>query len=198
GFRHPIGLGVSPTGLVTGADQEGNWMPMTRVDVYKRGGFYGDMRAHHRAVAPKIYDGPLVWLPKDVDNSAGGHAWGANDRLGLPRGQMLHLSSGRCKVYALLTQQIDDVWQAGAVDLGVRFLSGSARGRFHPADGHLYVTGLNGWQTAAKRDGCLQRVRYTGKPLPFPVSHKVYADGVHLRYARTLDAEKVKEGWLVE
>ena len=28
-----------------------------------------------------------------------------------------------------------------------------------PADGHLYVCGLNGWQTAAQADGCLQRVR---------------------------------------
>jgi hypothetical protein len=186
GFRHPIGLGVSPTELVTGADQEGNWMPMTRVDVYKRGGFYGDMRAHHRAVAPKIYDGPLVWLPKDVDNSAGGQAWVPHDRFGLPKGQMLHLSYGRCKLYALLTQQIDDVWQAGAVDLGVRFLSGSARGRFHPADGHLYVTGLNGWQTAAKRDGCLQRVRYTGKPLPMPVGLRVQTDGIRIDFARPL------------
>ncbi len=186
GFRHPIGLGVSPAGLVTGADQEGNWMPMTRVDVYKRGGFYGDMRAHHRAVAPKIYDGPLVWLPKDVDNSAGGQAWVPHDRFGLPKGQMLHLSYGRCKLYALLTQQIDDVWQAGAVDLGVRFLSGSARGRFHPADGHLYVTGLNGWQTAAKRDGCLQRVRYTGKALPMPVGLRVQADGIRIDFARPL------------
>ena len=30
GFRHPIGLGMSPGGILTGADQEGNWMPMTR------------------------------------------------------------------------------------------------------------------------------------------------------------------------
>ncbi|MGC4006627.1 MAG: hypothetical protein QM811_27295 [Pirellulales bacterium] len=45
GFRHPIGLGMSPTGIVTGADQEGNWMPGTRIDQYVAGGFYGDMRA---------------------------------------------------------------------------------------------------------------------------------------------------------
>src|SRR5262245_19500935 len=138
GFRHPIGLGVSPDGLVTGADQEGNWMPVTRVDVYKQGGFYGDFRAHHRKTPPKTYDGPLCWLPKSVDNSAGGQAWVAHDRFGLPKGQMLHFSYGRCKLYALLTQQVEDVWQAGAVDLGVYFLSGSARGRFHPTDGHLY------------------------------------------------------------
>jgi hypothetical protein len=186
GFRHPIGMGVSPTGLVTGGDQEGNWMPMTRIDVYKKGGFYGDMRAHHRAVPPKTYDGPLVWLPKNVDNSAGGQAWVPHDKFGLPKGQMLHFSYGRCKLYAMLPQQIGDVWQAGAVDLGVFFLSGSARGRFHPTDGHLYVCGLNGWQTAAQRDGCLQRVRYTGQPLPMPVGFTVEREGIKIDFAQKL------------
>ena len=52
GFRHPIGLGMSPDGKISGADQEGNWMPVTRLDMYKKGGFYGDMRTHHRAEPP--------------------------------------------------------------------------------------------------------------------------------------------------
>lgn len=198
GFRHPIGLGVSPAGEVTGADQEGNWMPVTRLDIYRKGGFYGDMRAHHRATPPKTYDGPLLWLPKDVDNSAGGQAWVPHDRFGLPKGQMLHFSYGRCKLYAVHRQKVGDVEQGSAVDLGVFFLSGSARGRFHPTDGALYVCGLNGWQTAARRDGCLQRVRYTGAELPFATGHEVYENGVRLRFARKLDAAAVAKGWAVE
>ena len=193
GFRHPIGLSVSPTGIVTGADQEGNWMPATRVDFYSKGGFYGDMRTHHRSTAPTIYDAPLLWLPREVDNSAGGQAWLPHDRFGLPKGQLLHLSYGRCKLFAILTQQVEGRWQAGAVDLGVLFLSGSMRGRFHPRDGHLYVCGLNGWQTAARRDGCLQRVRYTGKPVTVPISLSFHADGIRLGFARKLDARKASE-----
>jgi hypothetical protein len=75
GFRHPIGLGLSPDGVLSGADQEGNWMPATRVDLYQKGGFYGDMRTHHRKEPPKIYDPPLLWLPREADNSAGGQVW---------------------------------------------------------------------------------------------------------------------------
>ena len=191
GFRHPIGLGVGPGDVVTGADQEGNWMPMTRVDVYKMGGFYGDMRAHHRAIPPKTYDAPLCWMPKEIDNSAGGQAWVPHDRFGLPKGQLLLLSYGRCKLYALLTQEVGDARQAGAVDLGVTFLSGSARARFNPKDGHLYVCGLNGWQTAAKRDGCLQRVRYTGRTLLAPTALSVHADGVRLTFPEKIDAKGI-------
>jgi hypothetical protein len=193
GFRHPIGLSVGPDGTVTGADQEGNWMPATRLDVYRKGGFYGDMRAHHRAVPPATYDGPLLWLPKEADNSAGGQAWVQGDKFGLPAGSLLHLSYGRCKLYLVLRQTVDGVAQAGAVDLGLFFLSGAMRGRFNPADGQLYVAGLRGWQTAARRDGCLQRVRYTGRPLRVPTALAVHADGVRLTFTQKLDAATARD-----
>jgi hypothetical protein len=199
GFRHPIGLSVSPAGAVTGADQEGNWMPATRIDIYKKGGFYGDMRAHHRAKAPATYDGPLLWLPRQADNSAGGQVWVPHDRFGLPKGQMLHLSYGRCKLFAVLPQKVGAVEQAGAVDLGVLFLSGAMRGRFSPRDGHLYVCGLNGWQTAARRDGCLQRVRWTGRRVEVPVGLSVHADGLRLTFAQKLgEGAREKSRYRVE
>jgi type 1 glutamine amidotransferase len=192
GFRHPIGLGVSPDGkIVSGADQEGNWMPVTRLDFYKKGGFYGDMRTHHRSEPPKIYDEPYLWLPKEADNSAGGQVWVPKGSWGALGGHMLHLSYGRCKAYAILPD--GDRFQGAAVDLGLTFLSGSARGRFNPKDGHLYVVGLRGWQTAAKKDGSLQRVRYTGKPFPFPVGYAVEPDGVRLTFDQAIDPASVAD-----
>ncbi|MBX3401558.1 MAG: hypothetical protein KF873_22740 [Gemmataceae bacterium] len=192
GFRHPIGLGISPTGIITGADQEGNWMPATRIDQYKSGGFYGDMRAHHRATPPNTYDEPLCWLPREVDNSAGCQVWVPNDeRWGALAGLPLHFSYGRCKAYVLLRQEIGDIVQGGVAELPVRFLSGSRTGRFHPKDGSLYVVGLNGWQTAAKADGSLQRMRLTGKPLDVPVKMEVVPEGVKLTFSRELDAKAV-------
>lgn len=193
GFRHPIGLGISPTGIITGADQEGNWMPATRIDQYKQGGFYGDFRAHHRAVPPKTYDEALCWLPREVDNSAGCQVWVPNDdRWGALAGLPLHFSYGRCKAYVLLRQEIGDKVQGGVAELPVRFLSGSRTGRFHPKDGSLYVVGLNGWQTAAKADGSLQRVRPTDKPLDVPVKMEVVPEGVKLTFSRSLDAKSVE------
>jgi hypothetical protein len=195
GFRHPIGLGMSPTGIVTGADQEGNWMPATRIDQYKQGGFYGDMRAHHRAIPPKTYDGPLCWLPREMDNSAGCQVWVPNDpRWGAIAGMPIHFSYGRCKAVLLLRQAFSNgVTQAGVADLGWRFLSGSRTGKFHPRDAALFVVGLNGWQTAAKADGSLQRVRPTGKPLDIPFKMEVIPEGVKLTFARPLDPKSVAD-----
>jgi type 1 glutamine amidotransferase len=193
GFRHPIGLSVGPDGTVTGADQEGNWMPATRIDQYRPGGFYGDLRTHHRATPPELYDGPLCWLPREVDNSAGGQVWAPAEGFGPLSGHLLHLSYGRCKLFVLLRQEVDGLVQGGAADTGLGFLSGVKAGRFRPADGLLYVAGLTGWQTSARRDGCLQRVRYTGRPSGIPVVLAVYADGVRLGFARELDPRTAED-----
>ena len=191
GFRHPIGLGMSPTGILTGADQEGNWMPATRIDEYKKGGFYGDMRAHHRATAPTIYDPPLCWAPHEVDNSAGGQVWVPAKTWGALAGLPLHLSYGRCKAFVLLRQELPNGGvQGGVAPLGVTFLSGVCRGRFG-SDGNLYVCGLNGWQTAAQADGCLQRVRATGKPVDLPTAMEVKGKTIRLTFSRPLDPKAV-------
>ncbi|MCI0704502.1 MAG: hypothetical protein L0241_25895, partial [Planctomycetia bacterium] len=199
GFRHPIGMGMSLDGIITGADQEGNWMPATRLDEYKKGGFYGDMRAHHRKEPPKSFDPPLCWIPREVDNSAGGQVWvpgelaadGAWTKSALA-GRPLHFSYGRCQPFVLLRQVCEGgIVQGGVAPLNVRFLSGVCRGRFHPTDGHLYVCGLTGWQTAALADGCLQRVRLTGKPLDVPVAMEVKGNTLRLTFSSPLDANAV-------
>ncbi len=193
GFRHPIGMGMSPTGVLTGADQEGNWMPATRIDEYKKGGFYGDMRAHHRAVAPTAFDPPLCWLPREIDNSAGGQVWVPEDALSWRAlaGKPIHLSYGRCKAFILLRQELGNgLLQGGVAPLGIEFLSGSCRGRF--IRDHLYVCGLNGWQTAAKADGSLQRVRPTGAKLTVPVAMEVKRNVIRLTFDRVLDHETTK------
>ena len=197
GFRHPIGMGFNAErGIITGADQEGNWMPATRIDQYKPGGFYGDMRAHHRAIPPKTYDPPVCWLPREVDNSAGGQVWipESAKAWGALAGLPLHLSYGRCKAFVLLRQEIGDgVVQGGVADLGLRFLSGSCRGRFHTKDQALYVCGLNGWQTSAKADGSLQRVRATGKTWNVPIKLEAVVGGVKLTFPEALEAKSVED-----
>lgn len=189
GFRHPIGLGMSPEGIVTGADQQGNWMPATRIDRYQRGGFYGDMRTHHRDTPPATFDAPLCWLPRDVDNSAGGQVWVPKGVWGALGGKPLHLSWGRCRLFHLLSEEVDGVWQGGVVPLSCGlFASGPITGVFCPFDGHLYVVGLHGWQTAGKADGCLQRVRYTGGQLNLPSRLHARDEGLEVTFSDPLDA----------
>ena len=199
GFRFPNGAGAGPYGTLTVADQQGEWVPASRLDVVQRGGFYGYMPAHHRDAAPKTHDGPLCWIPHAVDNSCGGQTWVQGNRWGLPEGRMLHLSYGACRLFLVLEEKVDDIHQGGLVPLGVTFDSGAMRARFRPQDGQLYVTGLKGWQTSGARDGCFQRVRFTGRPLHLPIGLHAHRNGVRLVFAEPKDESLLGdvESWAV-
>lgn len=196
GFRNPNGLGMSPEGVVTAADQQGTWIPETRLDLIRPGGFYGFVPMSKRSTPPKTHEPPLCWIPRVWDNSAGGQTWVPQGSWGALEGRMLHLSYGRCRFMAIL-QDGSVNGQGGVVPLPGRFLSGVMRGRFSPHDGHLYLTGLRGWQTAAVKDGCLQRVRYTGRPWLAPVAYATHRDGMTVTFGQPLDRELAEdvESW---
>ena len=191
GFRNPNGLGIGPGDYITAADQQGDWVPETRLDVIRPGGFYGFMPMHKRASPPADYEPPLCWIPRQLDNSAGGQVWIPEGNWGVLGGQMLHLSYGRCTMMAILRDKFTGA-QGGIVPLPGRFLSGVCRGRFNPADGHLYLSGLRGWQTAAVRDGAFQRVRYT-KDLLLPMGFGFRSNQLELTFSAELDKELAED-----
>ncbi|MEQ8768616.1 MAG: ThuA domain-containing protein [Planctomycetota bacterium] len=193
GYRHANGLGMGPGDVVTSADNEGNWVPVTRLDLVRPGGFYGFQPANRDPESQATFDAPLVWMPRSLDNSAGSQVWVPEGQWGPLGGELLHLSYGRCQAILVLRQEVGDFTQGAAMRLPAEFLSGSARGRFRPEDGHLYVCGLAGWQTAAREDGCLQRVRYTGGALHLPVAFEATTEGMTLSFSEPLDPEVARD-----
>lgn len=197
GFRWPNGMGMSPGGILTAADQQGDWVPSSRLDVIERGGFYGFMSSHHRAEKPETYDGPLCWIPHSVDNSCGGQVWVDSDKWGPLKGQMLHLSYGKCVMFNVLSEKLEGVpgkpYQGGVVQFPLRFTSGIHRGRFSPFDGQLYLCGLKGWQTSGPYDGCFQRVRYTGKKVHMPIDLRIRSNGVSITFTEPLHRELAED-----
>jgi hypothetical protein len=189
GFRHPYGMGLGPNDEITVADNEGNWVPSSKIDLIEPGGFYGYLGGQAKAPEGLVPDRPLCFIPKIADNSSGGQAWVTTDQWGdYHRGEMLHLSWGRCTLHAVLRESINGIWQAATVQFpGLTFLSGPGEGRFHPVDGQLYVVGLTGWQTAAAADGSFQRVRYTGRPVLMPAAFHAHENGLRVRFTVPLD-----------
>lgn len=193
GLRAPNGLGVGPKNQVTVADNEGNWVPSSRVNLIRKGGFYGHVFNAHMDHPPTNYDLPLFWLPHsyDVDNSSGGQVWVSSDKWGPFRGHMLHTSYGACLLFHVMQEEVDGVSQAAACKFPLSFDSGIMRGRFHPKDGQLYVCGLNVWQSAsrtgANKRGIFQRVRYTGRAVQMPYEFHVRKNALEITFTMPLD-----------
>jgi azurin len=192
GFRNPNGLGISPNGrFITTSVQEGDWTPATSICQIELGKNEG---AHFGAGGPKDGKPPepvLMYLPRGEDNSASSqvfipeavgttapHSWAAlkGDN------NLIHLSSGGGSAWLMMRQNVKGRWQAAAVKISGNFDSGPQCSRFNRNDGHLYVNGMQGWGTYTPKDGCFQRVRFTGGDKPVPVGFEARDNGVLIRF----------------
>lgn len=188
GLRAPNGLGIGPHDEITASDNEGHWIPAGKVNLVRKGGFYGMMPAAHRETKPTDFDKPMCWLPKTQDNSGGGQVWVTNDKWGPLKDHMLFMSYGKGTLLYAMQEEIDGVTQAGMVRLLPRFPTGVMRGRLNPKDGQIYLCGLRGWQTDGPRDGGFYRVRYTGQAVHLPLEMHVVKGGVQITFTSALSA----------
>ncbi len=190
GLRAPNGIAVSPDGkVVTSGDNEGTYMPRCRLNWITKPSYYAGVRpTAQRDDAPEQPDLPLCWMPMEIDNSSGGQAFVTSAAWGPLQGRLLHLSYGTCSLYLVCKEDRADSVQGGVVRFPLSFASGLMRARFSPKDGQLYVAGFQGWQTSAAREGCFQRVRFTGKPLRTVTALRTCEKGVYLSFSEPLDA----------
>lgn len=210
GFRNPDGLGVTPDGVVTVPCSEGTWTPASMVCAFRPrvgrvfnpsvdvdGQDVDGLKTRPTQEAPHFgYPGPrdgrtpalpFVYFPRGVDNSAGGQTTVTSDRWGPLEGQIIHTSFGTGSHFLLLRDEIDGQLQGAVVPLPGEFRSGTHRARFNPADGQLYVCGMQGWGSYTPEVGCFERVRYTGDHVQLPIGFRVHENGVVVKFSSDLE-----------
>ena len=70
GFRTPNGIAEGPDGALYVADNQGNWIPTSKIVRVEKGKFYGFKHADWERVKDYKEDPPLVWLPHvEISNS---------------------------------------------------------------------------------------------------------------------------------
>ena len=104
-------MGILPNNRLTVSDNQGSWMPASKVSLLKPGGFYGYVQTHahgkrfwepdgaridhKKVVPPKTFDQPIIWMPQHFDNSFGGQLWVDDQRWGPLSERLLHTSFGK-------------------------------------------------------------------------------------------------------
>jgi azurin len=191
GFRNPDGLGLGPRGEIIASVQEGEWTPASMLAEIQSGGHYG-YRGPKKGLLGHVP--PIIYMPRGLDNSCGGQVFVEGKKWGVPEGTLVHLSFGVGRAY-LIIRDAGNPSQAAAVPLPGDFSSGAHRGRFHPKDGQLYVTGTAGWGTYTPDDGCFQRLRYTGGPgwAAAPYRFAARSNGILLSFVEPIDAAQATQ-----
>jgi azurin len=196
GLRNPNGIGVDVAGqFVSSSVQEGDWTPASAICEIEVGFNEG---AHFGAGGPregKSPTVPLLQLPRGEDNSSSGQVYLGGDAWPKLNGQgnLLHASFGTGSVWMVSRQKVDGVWQGAAQRVSGAMRSGAQHLRFNRKDGHLYVSGMQGWGSYTPDDGSLQRIRHVGGS-PVLVGHEVRDNGVLLRFDAPLGAEAAQAG----
>ncbi len=201
GFRAPNGLVVNPDGSVIVTDQEGHWIPENRINWVEPGTFHGYMRAWREPDRdPDDFVQPVTWIHHDVDRSPSAPVWVRSERWGELDESLIYLSYGNGKMFSVLFDEAfpraplpEDKGpprQAAVVELPVTAApTGLVRGRFNPADDHLYVCGLFAWAGDRTQPGGFYRVRRTDQPLRIPVAYETARDGIVVHFTTELDAD---------
>ena len=193
GFREANGLCISPEGDIFTTDNQGNWMPECPLSLIQKGGFYGMLNTSFDG-NPPLRAPSILWFPYNVDKSSATPVWESSEKWGPFTGQMAMTSYGMCTLFHIMLDRVNGkIEQAAAVRFTLVFSSGAMRARFSPKDGQLYVCGMKGWGTLAAKEGCFQRVRYTGKPANMPVEFHLIRGGARIVFTDKLDPESAAD-----
>jgi glucose/arabinose dehydrogenase/mono/diheme cytochrome c family protein len=196
GFRQP-NLAVNlRTGLVTASDQQGNYIPSTPIHIVRDKQFYGFLAEFQpREVYPAPIAEPLTWIPHPANASALSQVWLFGARMGPLNDALVHIGFNRPELFRVLMNTRGTRPQAAVVSITSAFEYPPLNGSVNPADGQLYIAGLQilGWGTTAKPLAGLGRVRYTGRDSTVPNDLVPMDQGVLLRFDVPLDASKAAD-----
>ena len=204
GFRAPNGVAVDADGIAWGSDQEGHWMPANRINRIEPGSFHGNNWSGSRLGLEPLdtYEPPLLWIHPSVDRSPAAQLRVPEGVWGELSGRLLGVSYGTGEVYLVLEDEVDGSHQGAFVPLPITLPTGLMRGRFHPADGSLYVAGLFGWSSDQTDPGGFYRIRRSETPLAVPTRVHAVEGGLEIDFSRPVTTKAAAlvdafelEGW---
>lgn len=189
GGREPYVTVHPRTGVLTGTDQQGQYVPSSVAYLIRQGDHYGFGEDKPEKLTP-----PLVWIPHTEDNSSSSQVWLSGKKFGPLEDSLMHLSYGNGGLF-LITPDLEVPVPQGAViplefDTGMPLLQGQVQ----PDRGAVWLAGFKIYDSRSPYLQSLGRVRLSGEPITKPVSAQSCSDGVILHFATPLKAESVKAG----
>lgn len=172
GSRNPLGLGVRSDGLVLSDSSEGENNGTCTI-------YESDFSENPSSTA-KLRR--LLHLPRGVDNSPGSRLFLNEPRMGPIGKEVLGVSFGAGTWYELLRDVAGGTPQAALIPMPGEFSSGACRLAVNPMDGQVFVAGLDGWGDYGVTEGCLHRIRYTGRDETRISGWKACRNGIELRF----------------
>ena len=192
GLRTPNGIGLGYDNEMFIADNQGDWLPASKIVHVSEGAWYGSRSVDFDGTANLKEKKPVVWLPQDeIGNSPSTPSY---LNVGPYKNQMIHGEVTHGGIKRVFVEEVDGELQ-GAV---FRFIQGLDAGinRVRWAkDGSLYAGGVGNpgnWSQYQKSWYGLQRMVYNEKSTFEMLAIRAKSNGVEIEFTEALQEG---DGW---
>ena len=209
GLRSPAGVGASPEGEIFFTDNQGDWVPTSKLHLLRENRFYGhpvsliDIEGHDRASVTELAkdlekletmaEQPVVWIPHtEVASSPGNPEWDVTEgKFGPFAGQMFIGDQTQSNIFRVLLDKVNGEYQGAVLNFMNNFQSGNIRIEFD-TKGQLWVgQTARGWEAQGGKPFGLQKVVWDGTN-PFELLDiKLTKTGFEMAFTAELDAGSV-------
>lgn len=186
GLRTPNGVGLGFNGDVFLTDNQGDWLPSSKLIHLKPGAFYGNRSVNFAGTANEIATPPVVWLPQGEIGNSPSQPAKLND--GPYKNQMVVGDVTYGGLQRVFIENVGGQLQGSVFRMTQGLEAGINRICWGP-DGALYVGGIgstgNWGQTGKERFG-LQRLKYNGKSTFEMLAVRARANGFDVEFTEPL------------
>lgn len=192
GLRTPNGIGIGVDGEIFNADNQGDWLPASKIVHITEGAFYGSRAVDFEGTANLPVKQPVVWLPQDEIGNSPSTPLALND--GPYKGQMIHCEVTHGGVKRVFVEKVNGEYQ-GCVFRFIQGLEAGINRMVWGPDSALYVGGIGNpgnWQHGQNRWYGLQRLKYNGKPAFEMLAVRAKSNGMEIEFTQPLEPS---DGW---
>lgn len=187
GLRTPNGIGIGADGELFVADNQGDWLPSSKIVHVKPGAFYGSYSVDSVAVAQMPVQQPVVWLPQDeIGNSPSQPTFFADES---PyKGQMLHGEVTHGGLKRVFAEKVNGDYQGCVFRFTQGLEAGINRVAWGP-DGALYVGGVGNPGNWSHQGGLwygLQRLKFNGNSAFEMLAVRAKTNGLEIEFTEPL------------
>lgn len=186
GLRTPNGIGIGPDNEIFLADNQGDWLPSSKIVHVQKGAWYGSRAVDFEGTADLEETLPVVWLPQDeIGNSPSTPTY---LNVGPYKGQMIHGEVTHGGIKRVFVEKVDGKYQ-GVVFRFIQGLEAGVNRLTWGPEGDLYVGGIGNpgnWQHAGKLGYGLQRLHYNGKSVFEPLAIRAKSNGIEVEFTQPI------------
>ncbi|MDQ3395561.1 MAG: PA14 domain-containing protein, partial [Bacteroidota bacterium] len=188
GLRTPNGIGFGVDNEIFIADNQGDWLPASKIVHLQEGKWYGSRSVDFKGTANAKETLPVVWLPQDeIGNSP---SQPAKLDVGIYKNQMIHGEVTHGGIKRVFAENIEGQYQ-GAVFRFTQGLEAGVNRLVWGPDGALYIgeVGSTGnWGHMGKLKFGLQKMTYNNNVTFEMLSVRAKSDGVEIEFTEPLKA----------